>query len=200
MAFFKKNVWNVLAVVTSLIVLTISVVIYSKASSVKIGDEVVKYENVLNLIDKKKEELEQLEDELEDAKTMIQKRNEVRNKYNELVGKIKDKEFELEKIDETISVRELQLEKIENVIIKKKEEPTELLAGTYVVGTDLFAGRYVVTNIGRGTNFFVYTEDGKIKDNVILGDGVAGSGDYVFFVNDKDVIKTKGHIKLTPIQ
>lgn len=77
-------------------------------------------------------------------------------------------------------------------------ETQVLMAGEHIVGTDLPPGRYVATNIGRGTNFFVYKSTGRLKVNTVLGNGSIGSGDYKFWAEDGDRIETRGKVKLIP--
>ncbi|MYL62130.1 hypothetical protein GLW07_02045 [Bacillus hwajinpoensis] len=85
-------------------------------------------------------------------------------------------------------------------MVKKNEEPIKLTAGQYIVGSDIPEGRYQVTNIGEGTNFFVYDPSGLPKVNTILGDSIVGTGDFVFFTSDGDMIETLGPVKLIPVE
>ncbi|MEJ9151438.1 hypothetical protein P4S74_11225, partial [Bacillus smithii] len=60
------------------------------------------------------------------------------------------------------------------------------------MGQDIPADRYRATNIGEGSNFFVYDENGEAIVNIILGDSsTGGSGDYVFFCDDGNIIQTE---------
>ncbi|KHE66877.1 hypothetical protein LD39_20465 [Halobacillus sp. BBL2006] len=81
---------------------------------------------------------------------------------------------------------------------KAEDEPRTLIAGQYFVGKDLPAGRYQVTNIGNGTNFFVYDSGGYPTVNTILGEDFYG--DYVFFTEEGDKIETLGKVKLIPVE
>jgi len=74
-------------------------------------------------------------------------------------------------------------------------------AGTYDVGTEkdhLVAGRYVVSNVGRGEHFVVRDGLGELKVNTILGNGSIGSGDYTYDARPFDKIETAGKVKFTP--
>ncbi|WP_079527836.1 hypothetical protein [Halobacillus hunanensis] len=66
------------------------------------------------------------------------------------------------------------------------------------LGSDIPEGRYQVTNVGRGTNFFVYGSDGYAIVNTILGNE-NGSWDYVFFTEKGNIIETHGKVKLIPV-
>ena len=86
-------------------------------------------------------------------------------------------------------------------IIIKKEAPKVLSSGQYIVGQDIPADRYRATNIGEGSNFFVYDENGEAIVNIILGDSsTGGSGDYVFFCDDGNIIQTEAQVKLIPVE
>ncbi|MEW4211715.1 hypothetical protein Q0O85_24565 [Priestia megaterium] len=53
--------------------------------------------------------------------------------------------------------------------------------------------------MGRGTNFIFYGDDGSAVVNPILGTS-NGSGDYVFFATDGEIIQTEGQVKLIPVE
>jgi hypothetical protein len=109
-------------------------------------------------------------------------------------AKVQEVQGQLEDVQSKLATASGQLQKAEG-------DPKTLGAGQYVVGKDLPEGRYVVTNIGRGTNFFVYDgSTGSSTVNTILGEGSIGSGDYTFYTADGDIIETRGQVKLTPVK
>ncbi|QGQ48788.1 hypothetical protein E6W99_25895 [Metabacillus sediminilitoris] len=84
---------------------------------------------------------------------------------------------------------------MEGRLIETGEEPKILSAGQYIVGQDIPQGRYTVTPVGEGSNFFV---DGVGEVNTILGS--YGEDSYTFFTVDGDVIQTEAKVKLTPVE
>lgn len=143
--------------------------------------------------DAHKEEFERLLSLVEEEETLI-KNIETLNKT------LDEKEAKKKALKGDIKGKEKELSKIENVVSKTKEDPIELIAGQYIVGTDIPEGRYQATNIGDGSNFVVHSSGGSLKVNTILGDSIVGSGDYVFFADDGDVIETRGRAKLIPVE
>ncbi|TKD70848.1 coiled-coil domain-containing protein [Pseudalkalibacillus hwajinpoensis] len=160
------------------------------------------------------EKLEKLQAEVDEVEKLIEEKDAItkendslqedkdksKKELNKLSDKVKEKKTRGSELDDTIKAKEKELEKLEKTIIRKSEEPIELTAGQYIVGTDLPEGRYQVTNIGDGTNFFVYDSSGMPTVNTILGDGMVGTGDYVFFTNTGDMIETLGRVKLMPVE
>jgi hypothetical protein len=98
------------------------------------------------------------------------------------------------------TTEEIKLEEVAPAPKVKPKKPKTLGAGEYKVGHDFPAGRYRATNIGKGTNFVVYSPDGYAKVNTILGKGSIGSGDYTFWAEDGDRVKTAGQVKLIPVE
>ena len=119
---------------------------------------------------------------------------------NKLKDEVKAKKGEVSKLDDTIKTKKKEIDKLEDTIVRKSKEPIQLTAGQYIVGSDVPAGRYQVTNIGEGTNFFVYDSSGMPTVNTILGDSMVGTGDFVFFTSEGDMIETLGPVKLIPVQ
>ncbi len=160
------------------------------------------------LIDTKSDveaELKDVEAKLNDTKGVLdaelaEGRKEIESKLNEAKKELTEAEGKVTALNADVQAKQAELEKLTNGIIKKKEEPIQLNAGQYIVGIDVPAGRYQATNVGRGTNFFVYGTDGRSTVNTILGDSAVGSGDYVFFAEDGYVIETRGQVKLIPVQ
>mgnify|MGYP001053941655 CR=1 FL=1 len=126
------------------------------------------------------------------------KEKEAEVKEKEAAAKA-DIEEKLSSLNAEVKSKEAELAKLESGIQAKKEAPVQLNAGQYVVGHDVKEGRYKATNIGRGTNFIVYGEDGSAVVNTILGTE-NGSGDYVFFATEGQIIQTEGQVKLIPVE
>lgn len=81
----------------------------------------------------------------------------------------------------------------------KQTTPVTLGSGEYIAGKDFQEGRYRATNVGRGSNFQVYSDRDRLKVNTILGDSEIGNGDYTFFAETGDKVKTAAKIKLIPV-
>ncbi|WP_242688423.1 hypothetical protein [Bacillus sp. Cs-700] len=159
----------------------------------KLEEAKVKAEEVKKLIDEKdgvSADIDKLKKERETAKKEL----------SELKDDVKAKKDEVSKLDDTIKEKKKEIDQLEDTIVKKNEEPIKLTAGQYIVGGDIPEGRYQVTNIGEGTNFFVYDPSGLPTVNTILGDSIVGTGDFVFFTSDGDMIETLGPVKLIPVE
>lgn len=215
--FKMKKLWLTIGV---LILLSIAYGIGNNSAKVTLDESKVNYAELTSKIKDLESESKKLEKVLDDTKKEIQdeqskldeKSGEVsealalvdsRDDINSEIEKLsKDLDGKIEKIDsldKSIESNQSELEKLKNGVAKKKEDPVELISGVFIVGKDLPPSRYQATNIGRGSNFVVYDSDGSLKVNTILGNDF-GSGDYVFFANEGDVIETSAKVKLIPVK
>jgi hypothetical protein len=185
-----------------------------KVDAVALDKEIAKLE------DKKtglSEDVKSIQSEYDEAKKLVDSKNEVESKLKEAEAKLKDKESALEKeladgrkeIDKELSdinkqlkdkkselnSTEKKLASVSGQLKKAKGEPKVLGAGTYIVGNDVPASRYLATPTGEGSNFFV--NDGR-KVNTILGS--YGEDSYTFFAEEGDTIQTEAEVKLTPVE
>ena len=108
------------------------------------------------------------------------------------------KKGDLKEIDGEIANKNKDLEKINQLIIEKGEEPIQLSAGKYIIGADVPAGRYKVMPIGRGSNFITYGANGRLDVNKILG--AHGEAEYIFFADDGGTIDSRSTVKLVPVE
>jgi predicted RNase H-like nuclease (RuvC/YqgF family) len=159
----------------------------------KLEEAEVKAEEVKKLIDEK-------DTILDDIEKLNKERKNAKKETSGLENDVKAKKDEVSKLDDTIKAKKKEIDQLEETIVKKNEEPIKLTAGQYIVGSDIPEGRYQVTNIGEGTNFFVYDSSGLPTVNTILGDSIVGTGDFVFFTSDGDMIETLGPVKLIPVE
>jgi predicted RNase H-like nuclease (RuvC/YqgF family) len=159
----------------------------------KLEEAEVKAEEVKKLIDEK-------DTILDDIEKLNKERKNAKKETSGLENDVKAKKDEVSKLDDTIKAKKKEIDQLEDTIVKKNEEPIKLTAGQYIVGSDIPEGRYQVTNIGEGTNFFVYDSSGLPTVNTILGDSIVGTGDFVFFTSDGDMIETLGPVKLIPVE
>ncbi|MFD1039258.1 hypothetical protein ACFQ3N_12770 [Virgibacillus byunsanensis] len=150
-------------------------------------------------LDEEESKLNSKKDEVDEIFSLIDEKEVFSSDIEALQKELDNKSTEVDEISSLIEVKQSELEKIENSIVKKKAEPIDLLSGEYIVGSDVPAGRYQATNVGRGSNFVVYSSGGSLKVNTILGDDW-GDGDYVFWAEDGDFIETAAQVKLIPIE
>jgi predicted RNase H-like nuclease (RuvC/YqgF family) len=148
-----------------------------------------------------------LESNFESRKSQFQQASELSSKVDsmkadltKIQGDIKSKQDTSSGLDGQIKSKQAELDKLTHVVQTTGEAPIRLGAGQYVVGKDVSEGRYTVTNIGRGTNFFVYDSSGEAVVNTILGNDGIGDGDYTFFATDGEIIETHGSVKLIPVE
>jgi hypothetical protein len=211
----SKTTWKVTGVLAAVIV---SYSIGSSGATTTINKEKVTYDYLVKKVDEKENELAYTqrtvkkdiaaeEKKLSDKKTEVTEALALLGKKQELnaeiekAGKDADvKKGEITKLDTDINAKKSELEKLNEGVKAKKEEPLSLNAGEYIVGKDVPPGRYKATAVGRGTNFFVYNSSGRAQVNTILGDSSVGKGDYVFFCDSGNVIKTHGPVKLIPVE
>lgn len=73
---------------------------------------------------------------------------------------------------------------------------TELNTGSFIVGTDIPSGRYVISGDGNG-NLFIYDEKGMPYVNEILGGGELGVDTVTTDIAEKDKIEISGINKVT---
>jgi hypothetical protein len=74
-------------------------------------------------------------------------------------------------------------------------------AGQLVVGKDIPAGRYKVTAIGRGDNFFVYNSSGEnLVNTIIYSNSDLGVPEYVTLLSDGDVVDAHSPFKYQPVE
>ncbi|KGX91049.1 hypothetical protein N781_04875 [Pontibacillus halophilus JSM 076056 = DSM 19796] len=152
-------------------------------------------EALISKKDETAEQLAELEAKLADVQATLDKeleegRKEADEKLADLTAQIEEKQGELNTVTEALSVAQGKLQ-------ETGDDPIELSAGYYTVGTDLPSGRYTATPIGEGSNLFV--NDG-LKVNTILGDGTWGEPSYTFSVSEGDTIQTEARILLTPVE
>jgi hypothetical protein len=207
----SKRTWGIVGAIVSL---CITYNIGQSGAQVTIDKEKVKYDEITSKIKDVKVELDNAKYDLKDTKSKLaaeqSKLDEKKDKVTEVLAlvdksdKIKSDLSEatvnLDNYNKQISNKKAELEKLTSIVKAKKEEPKVLGAGQYIVGKDIPAGRYKATNVGRGSNFFVFDSSGDNVVNAILGDGMVGDGDYVFFCDDGYVIETHAKVKLIPVE
>lgn len=123
--------------------------------------------------------------------------------YNEIIGDPSQGDGDVSKIRVTLTKGEqIQISGLSGVTFTPVTAPfvtvyatTELYAGTFIVGQDIGAGRYVVTPAsGESGNFYVYDSNGDNLVNEILGSDTSMGDDpsYTVTLNNGDMIQLSG--------
>lgn len=68
----------------------------------------------------------------------------------------------------------------------------ELFSGTWTAGVDIQPGRYAITSGGGSGNFAIYSKEGRLKTNEILGDDANGNPLIETTISDGDSIHILG--------
>jgi septal ring factor EnvC (AmiA/AmiB activator) len=200
----------------------------SRSQQTKIDKKVVTYQALskdIEKLSKKKDDLTDDVNQLSSDKTSLNNQiTDLQNKNKDVMTAIKNKKQlndqvveakdnlssaksdisdakdQLNSLNRKIDSAKTALAQAKGEVTKAKSAPKTLGAGKYTVGNDIKAGRYKVTPVGQGSNFFVYG-DGDETDvivNTILGSD--GEPSYTFETSDGDVIQTEATVKLTPIE
>ena len=100
-------------------------------------------------------------------------------------------------INGSIVEKNAELEKLTNIIVAKKQEPIQMPAGNFVVGTDVPAGRYKIEPNGGSGNYFV----NEYKTNIILGVGDSFQlSEYIISLKTGDKIEQGLPVKYTAVE
>ncbi|MFZ3577625.1 hypothetical protein [Virgibacillus sp. DJP39] len=144
-------------------------------------------------------ELAEKQGEIDKVLALVDDKESIADELTATKSKLDSQQSKLDKLNSTIKGKQAELDKLEKGIAKKEGEPINLISGEFIVGRDLPPGRYQATNVGEGSNFVVYSSDGSLKVNTILGESF-GYGDYVFWAEDGDLIESAAKVKLIPVQ
>ena len=208
----------IIFITISVILIAVSWFIGDQSATTKIENEKVTYEEMIQKLDDKEEELQRINGDVEVAQSNYESvsadLSKVSDEYKEVQGIIAEKEKVIdekekvqaeldelkkkeEKLKKSISDKESELSSITGKVKEAKGQPKILSAGKFIVGKDLPAGRYkVVPNGGMG-NFFV---NQGMDVNIILGSGDFGESEYVFEAFDGDEIELTTSAKFIPIE
>lgn len=220
-----KSKWAIL-IAAALIILIIGNGMGKANAKVPLNDKKVDYDQlVLKIqekekelaateveIEKKQEENTSLDDEKNSISADISKHQaefdegmEVSKNKDKILKEIssheKDLEIkkkDLEGLEGNIASKQEELETVNQLIKEKGEEPIQLSAGTFTIGSDVPAGRYKAMPVGRGSNFVVYDSAGRLDVNTILGS--YGEPEYIFFAEDGGTIESASTAKLVPVE
>lgn len=129
----------------------------------------------------------ELDEEYSSAIDTIQKADGVQGQINDLNAKKSDLEGKTKDLQQKVDSLTQQFD-------QAKGQPIRLPAGTFTVGDQIPAGRYVIS----GTSNF--QTEGGMGINTILGNSIVGSGDYHGDLTDGMVINNAAPATLTPVQ
>lgn len=160
---------------------------------------------------KKNTELIKLTEELDSVKLELKNQEEILNQLNEYKANKETKNAEIAQLDKDIATKSetvtaldndiqtktSELDNLKNAIKKTGEAPKVLTAGYYTVGSDIPAGRYIVTG---DSNFVVRTSSGRLKVNTILGGGNWGEESYTCYLDVGDILELSSRDTFTPIE
>ncbi|MHB1314190.1 MAG: hypothetical protein ACYCX2_01745 [Christensenellales bacterium] len=112
-------------------------------------------------------------------------------------SEIADLESEKINLEKTISQLETQIANLQADVVKLKGEPKSYPAGYLYAGKDFAVGRYKIYD--GNSNFVVYSSDGRLRVNEILGDKY-GVSDYICKFAAADEVKAGSAFKMVPIE
>lgn len=210
--FKSKKFW--LKTIGVIVLISIIYGIGSSGSKVQLEEKKVDYDELVKEIKSKEKEIKTVQGKLDDIKSeysgmekefnealeIMKNKDKIQQEINDLNKEIDGRKNEIVTLDGKIDSKNKELASVSGKVKEAKGKPIILDSGQYIVGKDVPEGRYKATNIGRGSNFFVYDSSGMAVVNTILGNDGIGSGDYVFFTNEGNIIETHAQVKLIPVE
>ena len=148
-------------------------------------------------------QIDTINNELSSQQDLLNAFNDYKNnkeaketEISQLDSTIQEKSNNIASLDNDIASKSAELDKLKNAIQRTGEEPKVLTAGEYTVGKDIEPGRYIVTG---NSNFVVYSYDGDLKVNTILG-GRYGEESYTCTLENGDTMELSSKDTFTPIK
>jgi hypothetical protein len=201
----SKKKWFVIGGI--FLVLSFSYSLGNGAAKTEIDGTKVNYEGVLAKIEEKEKELSGIEKDMESTKAEFDRAKEViadkesaMKEVEEIKYDLSLKHTELKALDELIAEREATLLTLDGKIKEKGIEPITLSAGQYFVGTDFPIGRYKAVPNGGGGNLFVYSAEGDLMVNTMIGSGKHYESEYIFFATEGAYLEATTSIKLIAVE
>ncbi len=139
-------------------------------------------------------EFQATQGKLEANKAKLKTLENYESKVAQLRGDTSRLASELKSLDGQLEDKQAELKSLTGRITRERTKPVQLPAGRFKVGRDLRAGRYQV--FGE-SNFAVYSADGDLKVNTILGDN--GNASYVCDLEDGDSIQAESSVTFQPL-
>lgn len=189
----KKTRQSILFFIVALIV--VGGVLYGigyAVATVNINGEKLTYDGLVAEIKLKKEEINELNAQYDDAEEQLDNKQEALVQAQEIIDKSEQlqadfdtlqsdydtKKSELESINKQISDKQEELASLEGKIVEQQEENKReeikantktLSTGNYIVGIDIGEGTYNCTAASGNGNFIVYSASGNLKVNEMFG-------------------------------
>lgn len=185
-------------IVGAFLIFFIGAGIGSSGAKTELDNKKMDATQIQNKINSLKKDLSEQQDKNKEVFAMIDKKDKVEQELNDVQSKLSDAKEKLDDIQSQVNEKKDELTKLTGQVQKAKGQPKILQAGQYTVGKDIPEGRYKVTPVGEGSNFFVYDESGEAVVNTILGADEQPS--YTFATSEGDVIQTEATVKLTPVE
>jgi predicted phage tail protein len=207
----NKIVW---AIGGSVLIFILAFTVGTNAATVDLEKEKVTYEELSTKIEDLNTKMETKEQELSAIKNNIKEKQNEYDETLEIIAQKDDikeearkieretqaKEKAIEKLDADIKAQETVLASVSGKVKEKEDDPIQLSAGQFIVGSDIPASRYKVVAAGNSGNFVVYSSYGDLKVNTILGNGDFGVKEYVFFAEVGDSIDLANPAKFIPVE
>lgn len=115
------------------------------------------------------------------------------------------RESEIKDLDKKKSDLEDQVEGLESQIVKLKADvitvagsPKTYPAGYLTAGTDFEVGRYKI--YGGSSNFIVYSSDGRLRVNIILGSRAHTVSEYIYTFSRGDDVQANSSFRMVPVE
>ncbi|MDD9149273.1 hypothetical protein OYT88_11980 [Sporolactobacillus sp. CQH2019] len=148
--------------------------------------------------------LKDAQDQFNQFKSEHQAEFALAGKKDQLTAQVTETQANLDALKQQVSGTQGKLDVLKNQVAqasgqltKAQGAPKTLQPGTYIVGKDVPEGRYTVTPVGDGSNFFVHDSSGASVVNTILGSN--GVPSYTFNTVADDQIQTEAVVTLTPM-
>lgn len=143
-----------------------------------------------NQIIKETEEIWTLKDSVAYLKEE-EKLKELQNKEEQLNSNISTLENTKDELNE-------EIEKLNEDVIKLKGESKTYPAGHLTAGIEVPIGKYKI--YGGSSNFIVYSSNGSLQVNIILGSESYKVSEYIYTFKDGDKIQAASSFKLVSVE
>lgn len=196
----KKKVFKIVGtVVAGFVILFMGSAIGSSEAKTTLDGHLVNANQLEKKINDDKSKLKDLNNQLGDAQNTITQAKDAQGQLDDTNSKFSDAKSQLDDVNSQLADKQKQLNSLTGQIAKATGQPKTIPAGQFNIGDGgIAAGRYTVTPIGEGSNFFIYDSNGLATVNTILGS--MGVPSYTFDCEDGDTLKTEAPVKLTPVQ
>lgn len=189
--------WSI-AIITLLVVSLVISLLYASGLSASLDEEILTYNELVEEIEKKEDELNDITKDLNDNKEYYDELLSISEEHEELVDTVVDYKLEVRELKDDIKEKKKELKGLEKEITKVEKEPIKINPGVYYFGDDIDPGRYKITNqdgyngnvFFRGDNYFGET----------FGDGKYSIDEYTFYADEGDELEASIPILLYTVE